>query len=101
MRTNMLCIGRLALGFCMAGAALMAQTVPQPSVQAVGNASIAVQPDQAQLTVSVTTQSTTAQDAGTQNANVSYTLMTALSAVVGSNGSIQTESYSVYPRYSN
>src|SRR5271165_3614178 len=78
MRTAMLRIGQLAFGFWVAGAALMAQSAPVASVQAVGNASISVQPDQAQMTVSVTTQAVTAQDAGAQNATVSYTLLTAL-----------------------
>ena len=47
----------------------LAQTTPA-SVQAQGSASISVQPDQAQLTVSITTNGTTAQDAGQQNATL-------------------------------
>ena len=85
----------------LASVVLPAQTTTPATVQAVGNASISVQPDQAQLTVSVSTNGTTADDAGQQNANISFTLTTALNALIGSNGNIQTSSYSVYPRYSN
>ncbi len=70
------------------------------TVQATGNASIAVPPDQAQLAVSVSTEGATADAAGQQNANTSFTLMTALTALIGSNGTVQTLSYSVNPRYS-
>ena len=84
----------------LSGILLAAQTAV-PSVQAVGTATISVQPDQAQLTVSVSTEGATADAAGQQNANVSYTLMTALNGVIGSNGTIQTQGYSVYPRYSS
>ena len=71
------------------------------SVQAQGSASIAVQPDQAQITVSITTNGTTAQDAGQQNANLTATVTGALQQLIGSSGTIQTVSYSVSPRYSN
>ncbi len=80
--------------------AAYAQTIP-PSVQAQGSASISVQPDQAQLTVSVTTNGTSAQDAGQQNANLTQVVITAIQKAIGSNGTIQTVSYSISPRYSN
>jgi uncharacterized protein YggE len=60
-----------------------------------------VQPDEAQLSVSVTTNGTSAQDAGQQNANLIATVITALQKVIGSSGTITTVSYSVSPRYSN
>ena len=91
---------KLAFAVWLGGAALVAQTTTA-SVQATGTASIYVQPDQAQLIVSVTTQGTTAQDAGQQNANLTATVTQAITGVLGASGSIQTVSYSVNPRYSN
>jgi len=89
---------RLAFAVWLGSTALLAQTTAA-SVQATGTASIYVQPDQAQLTVSVTTQGTTAQEAGQQNANLTVAVSQAITSVLGASGSIQTVSYSVYPRY--
>jgi len=90
----------LALALCFGTAVLVAQTTAA-SVTATGTATIYVQPDQAQLTVSVTTQGTTATAAGQQNANVTVVVTKAITSVLGSNGTIQTVSYSVYPLYGN
>jgi uncharacterized protein YggE len=79
---------------------LLAQTAPG-SVQASGTATISVNPDQAQLSVGVVTQGSTAQEAGQLNASQSTTMQSALKAVLGLNGTIQTVGYSIYPRYSN
>lgn len=78
------------------------QTAPTaPTVQAEGSATIYVQPDQATLSVGISTNGTTAQDAGQQNAALTAAVVTALQKVIGSNGTITTQSYNVYPRYSN
>lgn len=88
----------VALALCLGSAALVAQTTAA-SVTATGTATIYVQPDQAQLTVSVTTQGSTATAAGQQNANITVAVTKAITSVLGSSGSIQTVSYSVYPQY--
>jgi len=79
----------------------MAQTTPAGTVQAVGSATINFNPNQAQFTVGVVTQGTTAQAAAQQNATLSTTVQNALKGVLGANGNIQTISYSVGPQYSN
>src|ERR1700691_3326271 len=89
---------QFALALCFGAVALVAQTTAA-SVTAAGTATIYVQPDQAQLTVSVTTQGATATAAGQQNANVTVAVTKAITSVLGSSGSIQTVSYSVYPQY--
>jgi hypothetical protein len=91
----------LSLLICLplAAAALLAQTSPG-AIQAIGSATISVNPDQAQLTVGVVTQGTTAQDAGQQNATLTTTVLNALKGVLGTGGTTQTISYSVSPRYS-
>ena len=78
----------------------LSQTTPS-TVQAQGSASISVPADQAELWVSVTTNGTTAQDAGQQNANLTALVKSALQNLIGSSGTIQTVSYTVSPRYSN
>jgi len=70
------------------------------TVQATGTATIYANPDQAQLDVGVVTNAATAQDSAQQNATVTTTVLTAVKAVLGSSGTVQTVSYNVYPRYS-
>jgi uncharacterized protein len=82
------------------GIPVCAQT-SAPSVQAQGSASINVAPDQAQLTISITTNGATAQAAGQQNASAAAAVISALQKAVGSSGTIATVSYSVSPQYSN
>ena len=91
----------LSLLICLplAAGALLAQTSPG-AIQAIGSATISVNPDQAQLAVGVVTQGATAQDAGQQNASLSIAVQNALKAVLGTAGTIQTISYSISPRYS-
>jgi uncharacterized protein YggE len=91
---------KLAFAVWLGSSAIMAQTTTA-SVQASGTATIYVQPDQAQLTVSVTTQGPTATAAGQQNANVTVVVTQAITSVLGAAGSIQTVSYTVYPQYTN
>ena len=78
---------------------LPAQTTPARSRQPAPPPSTST-PDQAQLTVGVVTQGATAQEAGTLNATLATTVQNALKGVLGTNGTIQTVGYSVYPRYS-
>jgi uncharacterized protein YggE len=83
----------------LSAGALLAQTSPG-AIQAIGSATISVNPDQAQLAVGVVTQGATAQDAGQQNAALTTTVLNALKGVLGAAGTIQTISYSISPRYS-
>ena len=91
----------LSLPICLPllAVALLAQTSPH-AIQAVGSATISVNPDQAKLSVGVVTQGATAQDAGQQNASLTTTVLNALKGVLGASGTIQTIGYSVSPRYS-
>ena len=69
---------------------LSAQTPAAGTVQANGAATIRVTPDQAELSVSVVTQATTAQEAGQQNAAQATAMINALKSVLGSAGTVQT-----------
>ena len=79
---------------------LSAQSAPTRSVQATGSATVSATPDQAQLDIGVVTNAGTAQDSAQQNATMTTAVLTAVKAVLGSAGSVQTVSYTVYPRYS-
>src|SRR5205085_168762 len=55
----------------------------------------------AQLEVGVVTNGATAQESAQLNATQTTAVLNAVKAVLGANGTVQTESYSLYPRYSN
>jgi hypothetical protein len=80
---------------------LAAQTAANGTIQATGNASIGVNPDQAQLTVGVQTQAASAQVAADANAAKTSAVIEALKTLLGSTGTLQTVAYSVYPTYSS
>jgi uncharacterized protein YggE len=88
---------RAAVILAMAFAGLLtAQTTP--TVQAQGTATLAANPDQAQITVSVITNGPTAQAAAQANATTSTAVQNALKALNPA-PVIQTVGYSVYPQY--
>ena len=78
---------------------VFAQAPQRATVQANGNASVSVTPDQAQINVSVTTQAATAQDAASQNATIATNVQAQLAQALGSAGTVKTVSYSVNPVY--
>src|ERR1041385_7723912 len=92
---------RLCFMLLLTSAILPAQTQTSGTIQATGDATINVAPDQAQLTVGVITQGATAQDAAQQNATQTAAMLSALKNVLGTGGTVQTIGYSVSPRYSN
>src|SRR5215469_15733070 len=76
-------------------------TQATPTIQANGSATISVQPDQAQLTISVSTDGATAQQAAQQNATQTNQVLSAVKQVLGTSGNVQTVGYAINPRYSN
>lgn len=91
----------MALVTALAGVAILPAQQAAGTIQALGNASLSVKPDQAQFTVSVSTDAATAQQAAQQNATQTTQVITALQQMLGSNGTIRTVGYSENPRYSN
>lgn len=75
-----------------------AQVLPR-TVRAVGDATVTAKPDQAQISVSVNTQASTAEDAVSTDATKTQAVLDALKALIGSKGTIQTTNYSVSPQY--
>jgi uncharacterized protein YggE len=68
-------------------------------VQAVGNATLSVKPDQALIQLAVVTTAVTASDASNQNATQVNAVLAALAGILGPNANIQTLSYSLNPNY--
>ena len=85
----------IALAVAFVGC-LTAQTAP--TIQTQGMATLAANPDQAQITVSVITNGPTAQAAAQANASTSTAVQNALKALTPA-PMIQTIGYSVYPQY--
>ena len=85
----------------LAAWSLAAQTAANGTIQATGNVTISVNPDQAQLTVGVQTQAASAQAAADANAARTSAVIDAMKALLGSAGTLQTVSYSVYPDYNS
>jgi len=83
----------------LAASGQTATTAP-PNIQASGQATVRLAPDQAQLSVGVTTNGATAQEAADRNATQTSAVITAIRSILGTLGSIETSSYSVSPRYS-
>jgi uncharacterized protein YggE len=79
--------------------AVLAGAQTNRTIQATGNATLAVNPDQATLDIGVVTSAATAQDSAQQNATQTTAVLTAVKGVLGSSGTVQTLYYSVMPRY--
>jgi uncharacterized protein YggE len=84
---------------------LIASTLPaqlqprRPVVRASGEATVAARPDQVKVSVGVTTQARTAQEAAEQNATITNQVLEALRGLVGPTGEIRTTNYSMSPVY--
>ena len=71
----------------------------KPYIQAIGEATIHEQPDQALVEISVVSQGATAAAAASQNAKQTDACLSDLTAVLGSRKNLKTISYSVHPNY--
>lgn len=76
-------------------------TGSRSTVSATGQASVSVTPDQAQIEISAVTQSSTAQDAASQNASLAAAIIAQVKKTLGASGTVQTVGYSVNPTYNN
>lgn len=85
----------------VSGFPAQAQFGPRPTVRALGQASVSVPPDQAQIDVNVTTQGATAQEASGNNAKQATAVLAALGMLLGPNADLKTINYFVGPIYKN
>jgi uncharacterized protein len=76
-------------------------TPPPGSIQATGMASVSAAPDQAQVTIGVVSEGSTADSAAQANASTTTAVLDAIKQVLGGSGSTPTRSYSIAPRYAD
>jgi uncharacterized protein YggE len=77
-------------------------TTPQPkTLQVTGEGTVSAIPDEAIILLAVQTQSTSASQAGSDNADIMSKVIDALVSVGISKSSIETVSYSLTPMYEN
>ncbi|MGB6976975.1 MAG: SIMPL domain-containing protein [Gammaproteobacteria bacterium] len=70
-----------------------------PTITTNSDATLIVQPDQAQLEIGVVTQAPTADEAGSKNRVKLDAVLTALRKLLGSESDIKTTSYTLNPNY--
>lgn len=91
------------LFFVLAGSILnlhaQAINARMPYLRATGEGSASAKPDQARLTLGVTTQGLTAADASQKNADLSAKVQAELKKVLGSNGKLRTSNFNLSPNY--
>jgi uncharacterized protein len=69
------------------------------TIQSVGEATVEAAPDQARMSVGITTRAPTAEKAVAQSAGKTTPVLSVLKGIVGSSGDIRTANYSVEPEY--
>lgn len=85
--------------FLCAAVLVQAQGTAQRVIRAVGQATVSVKPDHAEVVIGVVTQAETAQEASVQNMQRTEAVLAQLRAVLGANADIKTIGYSVTPNY--
>ncbi|MCC6265006.1 MAG: SIMPL domain-containing protein [Bryobacterales bacterium] len=103
LRTFAACgLGAALLCLCIAAPG---QTVESTSggtrITASGEATVSVKPDEALMSIGVTTQAPTSQEAGARNAQETEKLLTALTKALGKGGDFKTSGYWINPQYGN
>jgi len=86
------------LAVILVGTAAWAESQP-PYVRATGEASVSARPDRATLQIGVVTQAASAQNAATQNAAKTASLIAALRRSLGADADIHTSGYSLNPNF--
>jgi len=71
----------------------------RPFIRATGEATVSTKPDRAKLDIGVVTQAANAQNAATQNAAQTESMVAALRRSLGSSAEIRTSSYSLTPNF--
>lgn len=92
----------LTLLFFALAAAAQAQPRPErppPSISVNGEATIAAEPDQAQIDIGVTTQARNAPDASRDNAERISRVLSEVKKLLGKGDEVKTSGYSLTPQY--
>jgi uncharacterized protein YggE len=70
-----------------------------PSVTASGEATITVEPDQAEIDIGVVTQAKNAPEAASENADKLARVVAGVKKILTSNDEVKTAAYSIHPNY--
>lgn len=93
----------VALGLLLWAGPAFAQPIADrprvPSVTVTGEATIAAEPDQAQIDIGVVTQARTAPDASRDNAEKLARVLAEVKKILGKNDEVKTSGYSLNPQY--
>jgi uncharacterized protein YggE len=90
----------LACSLVLFSFALVAQNPPAPRfVRASGEAIVTAKPDRAQIDIGVITDAATADQASSQNATQTTSVLDSIRHTLGSAGELKTVGYSLGPRY--
>src|SRR4051794_27054595 len=85
---------------CAVSVPISAQTTSSRGViSAIGDATVAVRPDMARVSVGVVTQSANANDAASRNADAAAAVIAAVRSVLGPSSDVRTVNYSLAPNY--
>jgi uncharacterized protein YggE len=93
-------IGVAIIAACLLSSTLAAQMGRRSVVRASGEGVVSVRPDQVRVSVGVTTEASTAQEATESNAAITTRVLDALRQLLGANADIRTLGFSVSPRTS-
>ena len=89
----------LLLGFSGAPVAAQHPDGTPPAIRVTGEATVTVQPDQAQIDLGVVTQAEQSETAARRNAQRVEAVLSRLAGVVGPDGKVETIGYSLRPDY--
>ena len=71
----------------------------QRIIQMDGRGEVRAAPDQASISFAIETKGSTAQEAGTQNAQIAQRVIAVLKSKIGAGGKVETAGYSLTPLY--
>ena len=96
-------LASLMVAFFASTTAAYSQQRPErtrpPSISVNGEATIAAEPDQAQIDIGVTTQARTAPDASRDNAERLARVLAAVKNLLGKGDEVKTSGYALNPQY--
>ena len=92
-------LAALTMAAAQPAAAQAGRATAARTLSVVGHGEAQVKPDLATLDVAIETNGATAKEAARRNAQLSQKVVSALKAGLGSNGSVWTGSYALFPDY--
>jgi len=99
MKIILAVVSAMLLSVAAVGAQPAAERRRPPSITVNGEATIAAEPDQAQIDIGVTTQARTAPDASRENAERLARVLAEVKKLLGKGDEVKTSGYGLNPQY--